>query len=149
MAITWKPAIWRASTLLELPRPVDKLRLVSPTDALYLKVPLHPGEFVEGRSENGVDIELEGRIGRQDGTLHPTEQDMLNALEEMRQGLRPLTPDTTFQFFTHHSASLNTFRSFKKCTLQEVAYDLSNPKIFSYSLRIHAADTILYVTAPA
>lgn len=148
MSITWKPAIWHSSTLLTLPTPVTTLEITDAFDMLRMKVPLHAGDFIEGRSENGVTIEITGAVGRKNGIVVPTEQAMLNALETLRQKLRPATAASNYQLFIYHDAAANTFRSFKSCTTLEIRYNLNDPHLFGYTLRVHAADPVLYVTAP-
>lgn len=149
MGLLWKPAIWDGSELLQLPRPVIQLAVRQTWDFLQLKVPLSAGEHVEGRSENGVQIDIAAAAAnRQANTFQIDQKSMINRLEDLRQRLRPGTPETVFQFFIWHDSGAKEYRSFRGCSAVEISYDLSEEHLFRYSLSVFARDPKLYVTAP-
>jgi hypothetical protein len=146
MAFVFKPAIWKNSTLYELPRPVLGLRIQDAWDFDELKVPLADGDVIAGRSQQGVDISVEGQVGTQGGTLKASESSMFQELESLRSALSADDPEDTYDFFIYHDASTATYRHFKSCTTSRFEYDLSNKHLFSYSILIHAEDPVIYTT---
>ena len=144
----FKPAIWKNSTLYELPRPVLALRIQDSWDFEEFKVPLAGGDFQEGRSLNGVDISIEGQCGSQAGQLKADEEQMFAELEALRSALDPSSPDEAFELFLYHDPSSATYRSFRGCSSARFEYDLSSPHLFTYSALVHAADPTIYATAP-
>src|SRR4051794_34953299 len=112
----FKPAVWKAGTLYELPRPVTVVRWQDSWDFARFKVPLAVGDALAGRSANGVDIAIEGEIGTQAGSLKADEATMFAAVQALRAGLSPATADQVYQFFLYHDAASTTYRSFKRCT---------------------------------
>ncbi|REJ71581.1 MAG: hypothetical protein DWQ29_23300 [Planctomycetota bacterium] len=147
--LTFKPCIWRDGALTELPRPVDVVRVQDSWDFAQFKVPLASGDAIEGRSLNGVDISLEGRVGRQAGVLTADEGDMLAALEALRAALGVSAPEDEYELFLYHDSTSGTYRSFRECTTVRFEYDLSAPQLFSYSAVIHASDPAIYTDAPS
>ncbi len=147
--LTFKPAIWRNSTLYELPRPVRSVRVQDSWDFAQFKVPLAAGDAVEGRSQNGVDIAIEGECGTRAGTLLAGEQAMLDELEALRGALGVTSPESTYELFLYHDASTGTYRSFRDCSTVRFEYDLSEPWLFTYSLLIHAANPQVFDQVPA
>ena len=145
----FKPAIWSNSVWHELPRPVTAVRLHDSWDFAQFKVPLHGGDFVAGRSRNGVDISLEGQVGKQAADVVITEEAMFEALEDLRQALHPSSPAATYELFLYADAATSTYRSLRSCTTVRFEYDLSEPRLFTYSLLVHATDPAIYTTAPA
>ena len=147
--LTFKPSIWRDSTLTELPRPVDVVRVQDSWDFVQFKVPLAAGDAIEGRSLNGVDISIEGRVGRQAGVLAGDEDEMLSVLESLRAVLGVNAPEDEYELFLYHDAGAGTYRSFRGCTTVRFEYDVSAPQLFSYSAVIHASDPVMHTDAPS
>lgn len=145
----FKPAVWKAGTLYELPRPVTVVRWQDSWDFARFKVPLAAGDAIAGRSANGVDIVLEGEIGTQGGALQGDEAGMFAAVQALRSALSAATPDQVYQFFLYHDAASATYRSFKRCTTVRFECDLSAPQLFSYSALIHSADPAIHTSAPS
>ena len=145
----FKPAIWKGSTLYELPRPIVSLRIQDSWDFEEFKVPLAGGDFQEGRSLNGVDISIEGQSGMQAGQLKANEGQMFAELEALRTALDPSSPEETFEMFIYHDPSSATYRSFRSCSSVRFEYDLSSPHLFIYSTLIHASDPTVYSAAPS
>lgn len=145
----FKPAIWKGSTLYELPRPIVALRIQDSWDFEEFKVPLAGGDFQEGRSLNGVDISIEGQSGTQAGQLKSDEEQMFAELEALRAALDPSSPEETYELFLYHDPSTATYRSFRGCSSVRFEYDLSSPHLFTYSALVHAADPTIYSVAPS
>jgi len=146
---TFKPAIWRNSTLYELPRPVVSVRLLDSFDFEQFKVPLAAGDAVEGRSQNGVDVSIEGQIGTQSGQLKADEATMFAAIEALRAHLAADTPEDTYELFLYHDTGSSTYRSLRGCSTVRFEYDISDPHLFTYSVVIHAQDPEIYTQAPS
>jgi hypothetical protein len=147
--LTFKPAIWRDGVLYELPRPVRSVRVQDSWDFAQFKVPLADGDAVEGRSQNGVDIAIEGECGTQAGALLADEAAMFGELESLRTALGVATPEDEYELFLYHDAVAGTYRSFRKCSTVRFEYDLSEPWLFNYSLLVHAADPEVFAVAPS
>lgn len=145
---TFKPAIWRNSTLYELPRPIVSVRLLDSFDFEQFKVPLAAGDTIEGRSQNGVDVSIEGQIGTQAGDLKAGEASMFAAIETLRANLAAASPEETYELFLYHDAGTATYRSLRGCTTVRFEYDLSDARLFTYAVVIHAEDAEIYAEAP-
>lgn len=145
----FKPAVWKAGTLYELPRPVTVVRIQDSWDFARFKVPLAAGDAIAGRSANGVDIAIEGEIGKQAEVLKTDEASMFAAAQALRTALSPTDPDQVYRFFLYYDAGSATYRSFRNCTTVRFECDLSAPQLFSYSALIHASDPTIYTTAPS
>ena len=148
MAFTFKPAIYRDSSLYEFPRPVDSLRVRDSWDFQTIKIPLADGNTVVGGSRQGVEIIVEGRFGSQAGTLTLTESGMFQEIEDFRNALDVPETSDTYSFFLYHDATAGVYRKFKSCLTIRFEFDLSDEKLYSYSAVIHAADPVVYTTAP-
>lgn len=145
----FKPALWRNGLLYELPRPITSLRIQDSWDYAKFKVPLRDGDFAAGPSRNGVDIALEGQIGSQGGALTLDEAAMFLTLEMLRERLHVDDPADSYEFFLYHDPASGTYRSFRHCLTTRFEYDLTDPRLFTYSLVVHAADAALYSAAPS
>jgi hypothetical protein len=145
----FKPAVWKDSTLYELPRPVTSVRIQDSWDFARFKVPLAAGDTVAGRSANGVDIALEGEIGSQGGIVTAGEQSMFAAIEALRSALAADQPDQMYELFVYHDAASATYRSFRGCTTVRFECDLSTSQLFTYSALIHASDPVIYTSPPS
>lgn len=148
MAFVFKPAIYKGSTLYELPRPVTRLRISDRWDFAAYKVPLRDGDRLTGHSREGVEIVLEGQVGSQAGSLKLSEQAMFTEMLMLRQTLDVSEDDDKFEFFLYHDAGTATYRKFKGCSTLAFEWDLSSPALFAYSLTLHAEDATLYTTGP-
>jgi hypothetical protein len=146
--LTFKPAIWREGVLYQLPRPVRSLRMQDSWDFAQFKVPLADGDAIEGRSQNGVDIAIEGECGTQAGTLLADEAGMFGELEALRTALGVSTPEDAYELFLYHDAVAGTYRSFRECSTVRFDYDLSEPRLFTYSILIHADNPQVFDEAP-
>jgi hypothetical protein len=145
---TFKPAIWRNDTLYELPRPIVAVRVQDTWDFEQFKVLLRDGVDVAGRSQNGVDISIEGQIGTQAGALQADEAAMFAALESLRSALGVSSPEATYELFLYHDSGTSTYRSFRACTTVRFEYDLSDKALFTYAVVVHAADPVIHAEAP-
>ena len=148
MGFLFKPAIYQNSVLYELPRPVTQLRIQDSWDYLRFKVPLVDGDYQVGHSLQGVDISLKGQVGSQAGNLKLTEQEMFEAIEQLRSYLDISSDGEIYDLFLYHDSLSSTFRHLKKCSTVRFEYDLSDKNLFVYSAIIHAADPVIYTTAP-
>ena len=148
MTFTFKPALYDGSTLHELPRPVVAMRLKDRWDFEKLKVPLAAGDTLVGHSLDGVDLAIDGQIVSQAGTLLLSEQDMFAELESLRSALDVSASGTKYEFFLYHDAASATYRKFKQCSTLRFEYDLSDKRLFKYSVEVHAEDPVIYTTAP-
>jgi hypothetical protein len=146
---SFKPALWRNDTLYELPRPITSLRIQDAWDFARFKVPLRDGDTLAGHSRGGVDVSLEGQLASHSGDLKLTEADMFSALEALRAALHVEHAADLYQLFLYHDAGTSTYRSFKSCTTVRFDYDLGDKRLFTYSALIHAADPVIYTSAPA
>jgi hypothetical protein len=145
----FKPAIWRDGVLYELPRPLTSVRLQDSWDYARFKVPLDDGDWTAGHSRNGVDIALEGRVGSHAGILTLSEEEMFAALETLRTHLDASPEAGTFELFLYHDPATGTYRSFRDCCTVRFEYELTDPRLFTYSTVIHAADPTIHTSAPA
>jgi len=143
----FKPAIYRNSVLFEFPRPVPVLKIQESWDVERFKVPLQDGDRWVGHSRNGVEIALQGQVGSQAGSLKLTEDDMFAAIEALRSALHVGADDDRYDFYLFHDDASTTYRSFRSCSTVRLDYDLSNEKLYTYSVVIHAEDPVLYSTA--
>ena len=148
MTFTFKPALYDGSTLYELPRPVVAMRIKDQWDFERLKVPLSAGDSLVGHSLNGVDLAVDGQIVSQAGALLLSEQDMFSELQSLRSALDVSATDQKYEFFLYHDAASATYRKFKKCSTLRFEYDLSDKRLFKYSVEVHAEDPVIYTTAP-
>lgn len=149
MGFTFKPAIWKNSALYELPRPVRTVRIQDAWDFEDFKVPLADGDSLVGRSQQGVDISLEGQCGTQADALKSTEQEMFEELETLRSKLGVSSPGETYDLFLYHDDVSGLYRHFKSCTTVRFEYDLSDKHLFTYTALVHAEDPVIYTTGPA
>ncbi|MEX0715334.1 MAG: hypothetical protein WD066_02040 [Planctomycetaceae bacterium] len=148
MPFTFRPAVYRDSTLHELPRPVDVLRWQDAWDFDRFHVPLADGDHTVGHSQQGIDVAIEGRIGTQAGALCASEEEMFDALAALRSALGVGAGDERFELFLYHDAASQTYRKFKSCSTVRFEADLSDPHLFAYSAVIHADDPALHATGP-
>jgi hypothetical protein len=146
--LLFKPAIWREGELYELPRPVTTLRLLDAWDAERMKVPLRDGDLLAGHSRQGVDIAIEGQIASQAGTLRLTEEEMFLELDELRTRLNVAAGESPYEFFLYHDPATETFRSFRNCSTVRFEYDLSDARLFTYAITLHAADPVIHEEPP-
>lgn len=144
----FKPAIWRNGVLTELPRPVTSVRIQDTWDFARFKVPLREGDSLAGPSRNGVDIALEGRCGTYAGEIRSDEQSMFTTLEQLRSSLHRNAGDDPFQFFLYHDPATSTYRSFRSCSTVRFEYDLSDPRLFTFTVTIHADDPVIHTGPP-
>lgn len=148
MSFVWKPAIFDASGLYRLPRPVTSLSWQDSWDFVPLKVLLAEGDELAGLSRGGIEIRIEGQIGSQAGSLKLTEQDMFTTLETLRSRVNVLSAAAKYEFFIYHDDTSSTYRKFKSATTVQFECDLSDVHLFTYTVSIHADDPTLYTTAP-
>lgn len=144
----FKPALWRDSTLFELPRPVTSVRVLDAWDFTRFKVPLLDGDVAAGHSRNGVDVSIEGRLGSHAGALQPDEAAMFSILSNLRSRLHTPPDSNGYTLFLYHDPATSTYRSFRRCTTVRFEYDLSDPHLFSYALVVHAADPAIHLGPP-
>lgn len=145
---TFKPAIWRNDTLYELPRPIVAVRVQDAWDFERFKVLLRDGDDVAGRSQNGVDVAIEGQIGTQAGALKTDEAAMFAALESLRAALGVSSPEEGYELFLYHDPASSTYRSFRGCTTVRFEYDVSDKALFTYGVVVHAGDPAIHGEAP-
>lgn len=148
----WKPAIYKGSTLYELPRPVPALTIKDGWDMREAKVPLSDRTFVNGVSKNGVTIVVGGliAINGETGVQLCAETDRLAAYVEMRSALDVSDDTERFEFFVCHDAGTSYYKKFKSCVCKELTVDLGDESRtdWPYTLTILAEDPVLYSTAP-
>lgn len=145
----FKPALWRDGLLYELPRPITSLRIQDSWDYARFKVPLRDGDAAAGPSRNGVDIAVEGQLGAQGGALKLDEAAMFLALETLRERLHVDDSADGYELFLYHDPASGVYRSFRRCHTTRFEYDLTDPRLFTYSLVVHAADAVIYSAAPS
>lgn len=145
---TFKPAVYRSSTLYELPRPITTLRLQEAWDFDQFKILLQDGDHLAGHSRQGIDISLEGQIALQAGTLRLTEEEMFDELEALRTSLHIGPEDSKYELFLYHDADTDTFRKFKSVSTLRLETDLSDKHLFTWSALLHAENPTIYTTAP-
>ena len=144
----FKPAVYRTSTLYELPRPILTLRLQEAWDFEQFKILLQDGDQLVGHSRQGVDIAIEGQIALQAGTLRLTEQQMFDELEALRAALHIGPDDAKYELFLYHDIATATYRKFKAVSTVRLETDLSDQKLFTWSALLHAENPALHTTAP-
>lgn len=148
MSFVWKPALFDASGLYLLPRPVTSLSWQDSWDFDPLKVLLAEGDELAGLSRGGIEIRIEGQIGSQDGSLKLTEQEMFTTLETLRSRVNASSDAAKYEFFIYHDDASSTYRKLKSATTVQFECDLSDVHLFTYTVSIHADDPTLYTTAP-
>lgn len=148
MSFIWKPALFDASGLYLLPRPVTSLSWQDSWDFDQLKVILAEGDELAGLSRGGIELRIEGQIGSQDGDFKLTEEAMFTTLETLRNRLNAASDLEKYELFIYHDAATATYRKFKAASTVQFECDLSDVHLFSYSVSIHADDPTLYTTAP-
>ena len=142
--IQLNPRIIRSQSVVELPRPIVVLRIQDSWDVVKLKVPLLDGDNVTGHSRTGVDITVEGQLGTHIGQKLVTEQDMLQALEALREALHVSDDEDRYQLSLFQNENLSTHRYFQKCSTLRFDYDFSNKHLYTYVATIHASDPNFY-----
>ena len=142
----FQPAIWKAGSLWHLPRPVTAIRLADSWDFEKYKTPLADGDMVTGQSRNGVDLQIEGQVGHVAGSLRLDENAMLLAMLNLRSRLDVENPAGRFRLVLYHDSASGQSRYFEKCTTVRFESDLSDPRLFTYSVLVHASSPDL-VTA--
>lgn len=138
--LTFKPAIVREGVTYELPRPLTRLRIQESYDAQVYKVPLREGDVVAGQSRNGVDILIEGQIGKQGETLLLSEEQMLAELEALRAACEPGSPEGVCQLVIYQDVVTGEVRQYRDCSISRVETDLSNPWLFTYAVTLRGHD---------
>jgi hypothetical protein len=144
--IQFIPTIFHGETAIEFPRPVTVCRIHDSWDFLKLKVPRLDGEQIAGPSRDGVNIVIEGQIGSLSGELKLSEEEMLSAVEALRTALHTES-DQGFALALYRD-DLENYRYFKQCVTSRFDVDLSNQRIYSYAVSIHAADPRLHDGLP-
>lgn len=152
MAFVWKPAIYKDSTLTQLPRPISRVRLNLDWDRRESKVPLLDGLSTTGHSKNGRIITISGQFGwNADGPLCD-EGDSLDEAEVLIGLLDIATDSEKFELFLYHDASSAVYRKFKQCSpvsFGDAHGDTQEERVAGpYELVILAEDPVLYTTAP-
>lgn len=148
MTFTFRPALYRNSTLFELPRPITTLRVLDAWDFEQFKVPLADGDRLYGHSRAGIDLSIEGRTGTHAGVLCGTEETMLDTLSLLGEAFDITSDDDRYELFLYHDEASGTYRKYRSCATVRFEYDLSSPHLFTWSAVIHAEDPRLYTTAP-
>ncbi len=135
----FQPAIWKGGVLTQLPRPVTAIRLSDSWDFEKYKTPLADGDMVTGQSRNGVDVQLEGQVGHVAGSLRLDENAMLLAMLNLRTRLDVDNAAGRFSLVLYHNTTSGESRYFEKCTTVRFESDLSDPRLFTYSVLVHAS----------
>lgn len=146
-ALTFTPTLIIQQTRFELPRPIVACRLLDAWDFARFKVPLQDGDVTTGRSQNGLDIGIEGQIGTHAGVLKAKEADMLLTLEQLRTAAASAN-DTDIVLILYRDDETGDEHFLRQCSLTRLEYDLSDARLFAYSLALHASDPQIYVDAP-
>lgn len=144
---TFRPAIWKGGVLTGLPRPVTGLRLQDSWDYERFKTPLADGDHLAGQSRNGVDILIEGQVGTVASVVKIDEPAMLSAITSLRNLLDVDDADGRYTLILYHDSSAGLYRVLRKCTTVRFESDLSDKRLFTYSVVIHASDPVLATTA--
>lgn len=150
MAITWKPAIYKNSTLVQLPRPVRELQYGIAWDFRQSKIPLLDGQSSVGHSKNGRTVSISGEFAIQAGTPKLTEEDMFNLMTTFEALLDVSQASDKYEFFSHHDATLGTYRKLKNCfpTRLTTSFGDGDRIAFTYAAEIMSEDSTIYTTAP-
>ena len=146
MAFMFKPAIFRGGVLYELPRPVVSVRIQDAWDFEQFKVPLLDGEHTVGHSRQGVDVAIDGQLGSHEGALTIGEQEMFEAIEALRTALDVGAAEERYSLYLYHDAGTGTYRRLAECSTVRFEYDLSDVRLFTYAVVIHADDPVIYST---
>ncbi len=144
----FSPSIVRATSIFELPRPVTSVRIQDSFDFAKLKAPRATGDMIVGHTSSGVDIALEGQIGSHEGTPQLSEEQMFLTLESLRQAVHSANPEDRYRLFLYLDPETSTYRSFRECATVRFEYDLTRPRLFTYSLVVHASQHVIEQTAP-
>jgi hypothetical protein len=62
--------------------------------------------------------------------------------------VRSTTPEERYRLFLYFDPETSTYRSFRECVTVRFEYDLSKPRLFTYSLVVHASRPSLEQTGP-
>ncbi len=144
----FRPSIVRPAAIFELPRPVTSVRIQDSFDYSKLKAPRTTGDMIVGHTSSGVDVAIEGQFGSHAGTPQLSEEQMFLTLESLREAVRSTTPEERYRLFLYFDPETSTYRSFQECVTVRFEYDLSKPRLFTYSLVVHASRPSLEQTGP-
>ena len=100
-----------------------------------------------GHSRNGLDVQLEGQIGHVAGSLRLDENAMLLAMLNLRTRLDVDNAAGRFRLVLYRNSTTGQSRYFEKCSTVRFESDLSDPRLFSYSVLIHASSPELQTGA--
>lgn len=144
----FRPSIVRPTSVFELPRPVTSVRIQDSFDYSKLKAPRVTGDIIVGHTPSGVDIALEGQFGSHVGAPRLTEEQMFLTLESLRLAVHSANPEDRYRLFLYFDPEAATYRSFQDCVTVRFEYDLSKPRLFTYSLVVHASRPEIQQTGP-
>lgn len=149
MALVWKPAIYKSSTLTLLPRPVHTLDIMDKWEFEESKVPKRDGCRMAGHSRGPRRIEVTGELGSHNGTPTISEDDQLAAMALLDAAI-DIDGETRFEFFIYHDTVGPSYRKYKNCAPDAMKWSLGdeNRSPMAYTLSIIAEDPALYPTAP-
>ena len=142
--LKFSPAIFRPSATTEFPQPVQVFRMMDTWDFEKMKVPLRDGDQIAGHSRQGVEIAIEGQIGKHSGELKLTEPEMLLTLQTLREAFNVDSAADQYSLILFADEPSSDYRYFKSCTTTRFEFDLSNQHLYSFAATIHAADPTLY-----
>jgi hypothetical protein len=140
MGLVFRPGVWRAGVMFELPRPIPVLRIEDRWDYTRLKVPLRAGDELAGVSADGVDIVIQGQFGSRLGAVTADESAMFAALEGLREAVRGGPDDPPYELFLYYDPEGAVYRKFRSCRTVRFECDLSNVHLFGYELVVHAEE---------
>ena len=150
--MTWKPAVYKGSTLYEFPRTVNVVNIKDSWDMREAKVPLADRNHVNGVSRNGVSITVGGLIAFDGETGSPfcAEADRWAAYEALRSALDVSDDSERFEFFVYHNPATPYYRKFKNCVCKECSLDVGDDSRtdWPYTVQIFAETPTIYTTAP-
>jgi len=140
-----RPGILKDGSIHEFPRPVPAIRLQDAWDFQALKVPLVAGDTLVGHSQQGVNILVEGQFQPDADT---TDSDRFDAVEDLRELLNVGGGNVKYELYLTIDTNTEQYRKFKSCTTVRFECDLTDSRLFTYRIVIHAEDPVLYATGP-
>jgi len=150
MALVWLPGIWidGTSTWYPLPRPVQDCTDDQGMDYTQHKIPHAGGAVMTGISRAVVQLSVRGLISKTGaGVVIGSETAMHTERDALVTALQGGT-DGTFWFCTHYDSGSSTYRFWKDCVCTgRVLGEQQSYVAMPYSLRIVAADPVLYAAA--
>ncbi len=125
MTLVWKPGIWDdvATTLYELPLPVNPFSEALSYDATVQKVPGADGAIATAKTEGPTTLRITGLISRRgSGALITTEQGIMDEIDLFRAAANGASTTRVFFLMSHYDAGTAQYRYRIECIAQSLNF---------------------------